>query len=141
MFLIGQLNFSLGCGFLLHLIGCARRHMQSTGVLPSPVLPAVPSLTSPPPTPAHLFWQTIQTQLEVLTQCKYLPAKKKRFVFSQISSLNCSSQKLLQRHRGEHMARAGRVPELAWPWPLWSPGNDILLRVLPHMYTQDNMLF
>lgn len=114
------------------------RALGSCHPLYSQLYPPSPPL---PPTPAHLFWQTIQTQLEVLMQCKYLPAKKKRFVFSQISSLNCSSQKLLQRHRGEHMARAGRVPELAWPWPLWSPGNDILLRVLPHMYTQDNMLF
>lgn len=74
IFLIGPLNFSLGCSFLLHLIWRACRHTQSTGVLPSSVLPAAPALTSP--TLAHLFWQTIQTQLEVLMQCKYLPAKK-----------------------------------------------------------------
>lgn len=77
---------------------CLQAHAAHWG----PAIFCTPSCTLShfPPTLAHTFWQTIQTQLEVLMQYKYLPAKKSDEFSARISSLNCSSQKLLQRHSG-----------------------------------------
>ena len=91
-----------------------------------------------PPMLAHVLWQTIWAQLEMLIHQKSVPAKKV-ISFQPDQLLTVLHRSCYKGAGGKHMAqswvstRAGP----AWTWSCWSPDNYILLaKASPHTYSR-----